>query len=288
MGALCVLLVSVGLISISPKSGHAADPGIAIKFHVVDGPDLKQIAEIEDLDLSSENDPDIDPLEGFNRVMFGFNEMLDVLLLRPAAEFYTKVLPPPFQRGVRNFLRNLRSPIILANDLLQGEMDRAGVTVSRFLINSTLGIGGFSDQAGRMGYYYHNEDFGQTFAVWGSGQGPYLVLPVLGPSNPRDLVGSVVEYLVDPVNIWANNTDRDWVPISRTVATGVERRAAALELLDEAKKSSLDYYATIRSLYQQRRADEIRNGEDAENRPAPGFSYNFFRSGPNQASGEQH
>jgi len=288
IGGLFALLISVGLFFVSPKTAHAVDDGISAKFHVVDKVDLEQIAEIQNLDLSLEDDLDTDPLEGFNRLIFGFNEMIDVLFLRPAAEFYTKVLPPPIQRGVRNFLRNLRSPVILANDLLQGEMDRAGVTVTRFLINSTLGIGGLSDQAGKMGYYYHNEDFGQTFAVWGTGQGPYLVLPVLGPSNPRDLVGAVVEYLVDPVNIWANNTDREWIPVSRSVASGVERRAAVLELLDEAKKSSLDYYATMRSLYQQRRADEIRNGEDAENRPAPGFSYNLFRSGPNQASGGQH
>ena len=284
LGGLCILLVSGGVFFAAPPTALANEKNVAAKFYVVDAADQQQIADSMNLDLSSEDDADEDPLEGFNRAMFGFNEFFDALLLRPAAEFYAKVLPPPLQRGIRNFLRNLRSPIILANDLLQGEGERAGITVSRFFINTTIGIGGLSDQAGRMGYFYHNEDFGQTFAVWGSGSGPYLVLPILGPSNPRDLVGTVVEYLVDPVNIWADNQDHDWIPLTRTVSTGV----AALEILDEAKKSSLDYYATIRSLYNQRRADEIRNGEDVDDRPAPGFSYNIFNTGPNQASGNQH
>jgi len=248
----------------------------------------EQTANEEELDLGMDEEEDTDPLEDFNRLMFGFNEMIDVLLLRPAAEFYTKVLPPPFQRGIRNFLRNLRTPVILVNDLLQGEVERAGTTLTRFAINTTVGVAGFSDQAGKMGFFYHNEDFGQTFAVWGVGDGPYLMLPVLGPSNPRDFVGTVVEFLVDPINLWANNANEDWVIPTRVGLTGVERRAASLEFLDEAKKSSLDYYTTIRSLYQQHRDDEVQNGADVDKRPAPGFSYNLSKPGQNQASGKQH
>ena len=285
---LCILLISAGFI-VSAPAPVFADSASPSGWGAFGAPPTasanEQVADAGTLDLGMEEE-ETDPLEDFNRLMFGFNEMIDTLLLRPAAEFYTKVLPPPFQRGIRNFLRNLRTPVILVNDLLQGEVDRAGTTLTRFLINTTIGIGGFSDQAGKMGFFYHNEDFGQTFAVWGVGDGPYLMLPILGPSNPRDLVGTVVEFLVDPINIWANNADEDWVIPTRVGLTGVERRAAALDFLDEAKKSSLDYYTTIRSLYQQHRKDEVDNGEDGRDRPAPGFSYDLSKPGQNQASGK--
>ena len=130
-----------------------------------------------------------DPLEPLNRAIFSFNLTLDKAILRPIATVYNAALPDPVRDGVRNFLNNLRTPIILANDVLRGEIGRAGDTVGRFLLNSTLGVGGLFDIASELGFDFHNEDFGQTLAVWGIGEGPYLMLPIFGPSNPRDAVG---------------------------------------------------------------------------------------------------
>ncbi|MCW9032843.1 MAG: VacJ family lipoprotein [Alphaproteobacteria bacterium] len=229
---------------------------------------------------NQESEIDVDPLEGFNRVMFQVNLALDTLFLRPAAEMYTKLLPPIFQTGIRNFLRNLRAPIVLANDLLQGDFDRAGDTTARFLINTTVGIGGLRDQAGDWGYLYHSEDFGQTAAVWGVGSGAYLVLPIIGPTTPRDGIGRVVEYFADPFNNWAWNQDHDSYPTIRGALTATEARAANMETLDDLQRTSLDYYATIRSLYLQRRANEIRNGETSQKSPSPGITYNFDTEAP--------
>ncbi|MGH6890946.1 MAG: MlaA family lipoprotein, partial [Dongiaceae bacterium] len=135
-----------------------------------------------------------DPLEPMNRYFFEVNQFLDEILLKPFAGWYHLAMPDPAEDGVRNFLRNLKSPVILANDLFQGEFGRAGTTVARFFINSTIGVGGFIDVANLMDLNYHEEDFGQTLAVYGAGEGPYLQLPIIGPGNPRDYSGRIVDY----------------------------------------------------------------------------------------------
>jgi len=239
------------------------------------------------VEQNQESEIDTDPLEGFNRAMFQVNEVLDVLILRPAAEMYTKLLPPIFQTGIRNFLRNLRSPIVLVNDLLQGDMDRAGDTTVGFLINSTVGIARLRDLAGGWWSLYHSEDFGQTAAVWGVGSGAYLVLPLIGPTTPRDGIGRVVEYFVDPFNNWAWNQDHDSYPTIRNALMATKARAANMEALDDLKRTSLDYYATIRSLYLQRRASEIRNGESSQKSPSPGITYNFDLDAPGAEQGAE-
>lgn len=213
-----------------------------------------------------------DPLEPLNRAVFSFNNVFDGMFLRPAAVAYREALPRPVQKGVNNFLSNLRSPVVLANDLLQGEMDRAGDTASRFVINTTVGVLGVWDAASAMGIQGHSEDFGQTFGTWGIGEGFYLVLPILGPSNPRDAVGLATEWYLDPVNIWLRNENADGWIIARSLVTGVDFRSRNLETLDELKRTSLDYYVAIRSLYRQRRADEIRNGKSSSDTVAPGVS----------------
>lgn len=216
---------------------------------------------------------DNDPIEPFNRAMFAFNKQMDGMLLRPAAVIYSEVLPEPMQTGIHNALMNLRSPVVFANDVLQGEMDRAGTTAERFAINTTVGVLGVWDAAAYMGIEGHSEDFGQTFAVWGAGEGFYIVLPILGPSNPRDALGLVTEYFVDPVNIIARNNDaEDWILV-RSLVTGVDFRSRNLETLDELERTSLDYYVAIRSLYRQRRLEEISNGRGTSDQPAPGISY---------------
>ena len=213
-----------------------------------------------------------DPIEPFNRAVFRLNQGLDSVLFEPLATVYKKTLPQTLQDGIRNFLNNLRTPIILANNLLQGDIDGVRDTIARFTVNTIVGFAGFGDPAGDMGVKYRSEDFGHTLAVWGMGEGPYLMLPVFGPSNPRDLIGLVVDTFSDPINIWADNTDRDAIPISRTLVRGIDRRARNLKTLDDLEQSSLDFYATIRSLYRQVRDDEIRNGDTEDTIPSPSIS----------------
>lgn len=221
----------------------------------------------------AEFEKDNDPIEPFNRAMFAFNKQMDGMFLRPAAVAFKEALPEPVQDGVHNFLSNLRGPVVLANDLLQGEFDRAGNTAGRFVINTTVGVLGVWDAAAYMGIEGHSEDFGQTFATWGVGEGFYLVLPFLGPSNPRDAVGLVTEYLVDPVNIYLRDNDQDGWILARSLVTGVDFRARNLQTIDELERTSLDYYVAVRSLYRQRRADEISNGKGTSEVPAPGITY---------------
>ena len=215
-----------------------------------------------------------DPIEPLNRGVFEFNQALDAMFLRPLADFYRLLLPPLFQEAVHNFLANLRSPVVLANDLLQGEWERAGTTTSRFLVNSTVGVGGIGDPASDFGLVYHNEDFGQTLAVWGLSEGPFLMLPLLGPSNPRDATGLVVDSAVlDPIGFLTTiGAGPQWLTTAsygRLGTTAIDARAQNVEELDDLQKSSLDFYATIRSLYRQFRISEIHQGHPPIGEPGP-------------------
>ena len=221
-----------------------------------------------------------DPAERVNRAIFGFNQGLDKAVIKPVTGAYRAVAPDPVRQSVHNFLANLGSPVTLFNDILQGEFKRAMTTAGRFIINSTAGLIGLFDQAAPMGLEPHREDFGQTLAVWGFEEGPYLMLPVLGPSNYRDTIGFVVDTLMDPLNLWANNTDREHIAYSRTSAAGIDTRDQLWDVLDDLEKSSIDFYAAIRSLYRQRRADEIKNGGKSGADPAPGFGGDFEIADP--------
>jgi phospholipid-binding lipoprotein MlaA len=207
-----------------------------------------------------------DPLEPMNRYFFEVNYAADELLLKPLAGWYYTALPNPVQDSVRNVLRNASTPVVLVNDLLQGSWERAEITIMRFLINTTVGLAGLFDVASEWGYAYHDEDFGQTLAVHDVGEGPYLVLPVLGPSNPRDAVGRGVDSLIDPLG-WVLPP---YVGLARAGVRGIDTRARNLKTLDEIREGSVDYYAAIRSLYRQRRTDEINNGESPDGVAYPG------------------
>lgn len=201
-----------------------------------------------------------DPIEPVNRYFFALHDqVIDGLVLKPVAQGYDVIVPGFAQDSLRHFLDNLRTPVILANDLLQGEWNRAGTTLTRFGINTTAGLGGLFDPATGMGYERHGEDFGQTLAVWGAGEGPYLFLPVLGPAPPRDLAGFAVDQAFDPLTYvyWDRNS---WVPTARFAANGIDLRARNLETLDEIERTSVDFYAALRSLYRQSRNNEIANG----------------------------
>ena len=201
-----------------------------------------------------------DPLEPVNRYIFAANLAVDTTVIEPVATLYRDFVPDPARDSVRNFLRNLESPVILANDVLQRDLDAAGVTTKRFFINTTLGVLGLFDPATDMGLPRRDVDFGQTLGTYGVGPGIYLVLPILGPSSLRDAAGNVVDYYFDPLNYYADNTDRGHLTVLRAGIRGIDARARTIETLDEIERTSIDFYATIRSLYHQRRQSDIRNG----------------------------
>ncbi len=221
-----------------------------------------------------------DPFEQTNRFIFKFNQGLDAALIEPVTGLYRGILPEFIRNSVHNFIKNIKTPVILANDMLQGEPNRAGNTVIRFVINSTVGIAGLRDQATDWGIEAHDEDFGQTLAVWGVGEGPYIMLPLLGPSNPRDAIGKLVDGLLDPINWWADNDDREWVPITRTAVSGIDTRDQLWDVLEELEKSSIDFYAALRSLYRQRRNKDISNGTDSKNNKTPNFASTPHKKDP--------
>ncbi|WP_322810069.1 VacJ family lipoprotein [Terricaulis sp.] len=220
-----------------------------------------------------------DPWEGANRGLFAVHEGIDQAVLEPVARGYRAVTPRPVRTGVLNFIRNLRGPVIFANDVLQGEFERAGTTAARFGVNTTIGIVGVFDPASSMGLERHDEDFGQTLAVWGVAPGPYLFIPVLGPSNLRDTTGRVVDMVFDPLN-WARGEEAETARMARGILTGLAAREQVLETIDDIRANSIDPYATIRASYGQLRDSAIENGrtdvqdlpdfEDITDADAPG------------------
>ena len=212
---------------------------------------------------SSENDP----YEATNRKIFALNENLDKHVARPVAVFYTRAVPEPARDGIHNFLVNLGMPVTFANDVLQGEPKRAVDTVGRFVINSTIGVGGLIEMAQKAGIPEHTSDFGETLAVYGVDEGPFLVLPMLGPSNPRDAAGKVVDTVMDPAT-WISFRSSTFFYLGRGVVGIIDERAQNLDALDQLERTSLDLYATERSLYRQHRAAEINHGKpNIENLP---------------------
>jgi phospholipid-binding lipoprotein MlaA len=199
-----------------------------------------------------------DPFEPANRAVFALNEVIDTILLRPIAIAYRELVPGPAKTAVFNFVRNLSLPLTIVNDVLQGEWDRADTATRRFVVNSVAGIGGLFDVATDIGLPHHKEDFGQTFATLEVVPGPYLVLPILGPSSTRHTFGRVLDFLLDPVSFASASAPFEAKMAVRGL-TIVDQRYQLLGPLDEVKRTSLDYYAALRSAYRQRRDYEIRN-----------------------------
>jgi phospholipid-binding lipoprotein MlaA len=208
-----------------------------------------------------------DPFEKTNRKIFAFNQKVDRHVIVPAAKAYNKALPAPARDSIRDFFRNLNGLVIFANDTLQARFKDAGKTFARFTVNSTLGIAGFVDLAGRWGLPYHDNDFGVTLGVWGVGPGPYLVVPVLGPSDPRDLAGTAVDGYADPWSHTASDQGYVWTPILGSAIDGIDTRARNIKTLADLERTSLDYYAAIRALYLQRRAALIRHEKNLPPNP---------------------
>lgn len=210
----------------------------------------------DDPDALAEYRENNDPIEPANRVFYKVNDTLDTYVLAPVARGYRYAVPGAVRRPVRNVLANLSSPVVFANDVLQARPRRAGDTLMRFLINSTAGVGGLFDVATDLGYPQHGTDFGVTLALWGVGEGPFLFLPFLGPSNPRDASGFAGNILLDPLT-YATFGGVNTLNGVRAGVGLVDARERVLDPLDDVKKSALDPYATFRSLYRQNRQSTI-------------------------------
>ena len=205
--------------------------------------------------LAAEENPD-DPYEGFNRTMFTVNEAIDTYAAKPVARAYDNVAPLPVKAGVGSFFGNIGDLWIDINNALQGKLADAGVDLSRLLVNSTVGIFGLFDVASELGLEKHDEDFGQTLAVWGVGGGGYLFWPVIGPRNVRDTFGWGVDYAVDPVR-FARPLG---VSNSMMGLRFVDIRASLLPTDKVVEEAALDKYAYVRDAYEQRRRSQIYDG----------------------------
>lgn len=205
-----------------------------------------------------------DPLEKFNRAVWGVNMTADRIVLKPVTKVYRAVAPKPARQGIHNFLSNVTEPWSFINNLLQGKPKRAGHNLKRFLVNTTVGIGGLFDHATKMGVTPAPEDFGQTLAVWGINGGPYLVLPLLGPTTMRDAVGAAAAFEGDPVNIAISHAPIGKWPKRGYRAVGIidARNELTESGGDSFLKSSLDPYAAARSAYLQRHEAAVVDQED--------------------------
>ena len=205
-----------------------------------------------------------DCFEDLNRATFSLNQGLDKIIFKPVAKTY-RALPSPVRTGTSNVLVNLSSLITVPNNILQGEFKTAGINTGRFIVNTTVGILGIFNVAEKMGFSdYKKEDYGQTLGVWGVSAGCYLVLPVLGPSTVRDTAGSFINILGgDPYYNASTHGNNEFLSksdyIATKVLTGVDFRAKNLETIDNLEKNSLDFYASVRSLYLQDRQKKILN-----------------------------
>ena len=219
-----------------------------------------------ELDLSKDSKPIKDCFEPLNRATFALNQSLDEAIIEPLAKGYRK-LPDPVQRGTKNAVTNLSNLITIPNNVLQGDIKMALINTGRLVVNTTLGLLGTIDVANKMGFpKYEKEDYGQTLGVWGIGPGCYVVLPVLGPSTIRDTAGSFANVLGgDPwynASVHGNNEflNKEIFIISKAL-NGIDFRANNIESLENLEKNSIDFYASVRSLYTQDRENKIKNNQ---------------------------
>ncbi len=219
------------------------------------------------LELSKKNLSTKDCFEGFNRASFALNQGLDKVIFKPVAVGY-RALPSPVRAGTSNVLENLSNLITIPNNVLQGDLISAGINTTRLVVNSTIGILGIIDVADLLGFpEYVKEDYGQTLGKWGLGHGCYLVLPVLGPSTVRDTAGMFVNVMGgDPyynISVNGNNEFLDGQLYATTkILSGIDFRAKNIEAIDNLEKNSVDFYASVKSLYLQDRERKISNSKD--------------------------
>jgi phospholipid-binding lipoprotein MlaA len=201
---------------------------------------------------------DYDPWQRMNRGIFWFNDHADQYVLEPVAKGWDAVVPEPAETAVSNFFTNLRFPVVMVNNLLQGKPRAAAIDVGRFMVNTTIGLAGFFDPATIWGLQRHNEDFGQTLGRWGIPPGPYLVLPLLGPSNPRDTAGIPVDYCLSITPLFLSSFW--WTGAG--VINIVNARALVLDEVQNAKEAAVDYYVFVRNAYYQRRVALVNDEQE--------------------------
>lgn len=214
---------------------------------------------------ADDTDSDNDPAERVNRAIFKANLAADHAVMKPVAQAYSDHVPEVVQTGVHNVVQNLKEPAVAVNDLLQGNVNHAWQAVERLAVNTTVGVAGVVDVAAKWGLPPHKADFGQTLAVWGVGEGPFVELPLLGPSNPRDAVGTAVDLALNPLT-FVGGAPATYAGVATGSANVVDTRVQHLEDLDALERNSLDYYATLRSVYRQHREAEISKAKEPEGR----------------------
>ena len=235
-------------------------------FAAVAGVVLLNSASAQAADAVSPND---DPWEHFNRRIYSFNQGLDRALIRPAAIAYSRIAPAPLRLIIRNFLANLGEPKVIVNDILQIRPQRAVRATGRFVINSTVGLGGMLDVATHANLPHHDNGFSVTMGRYGVGAGPYVYVPVTGPSTVRSLIGSVADGVLSPL-YWIRYPDRTVISISLNLAHGLDLRAASDGALKALTEDATDPYATIRSAYLQNQQSLV-NGDNPQVQSLPEF-----------------
>lgn len=197
-----------------------------------------------------------DPLESINRSVFEFNQVADQYAIEPVAKGYRYLAPDEVRSRIGNVSDNLLEPLSMVNNFLQGDVEGGMTNFWRFFLNSTVGIAGMNDVASTAGLKPRREDFGQTLAVWGAGEGPYMVLPILGPSSLRDTGGMVADWYLDPVHYAIDDSGTE---IAITAGRGLVQRERLINVIDDVNETSLDPYVTLRSMYRQNRAAMVAN-----------------------------
>jgi phospholipid-binding lipoprotein MlaA len=210
---------------------------------------------------SAESLAEHDPWERTNRDVFAFDIWVEHNVARPVDDAYRAVVPEPARDGVHNVTTNLHAPIVLANDVLQGKMDKAAETLGRIVINSTIGLGGLIDVAAKIGIPHHDNDFGVTLGKNGVAEGSYLVLPLIGPMPPRDLLGSTVDGFFDPLS-YARFPAKNGLMLARSGARMLDTIDRRRDQFETIERSSVDFYATVRNLYRQSRTNRIHDDSD--------------------------
>ncbi len=222
---------------------------------------------------------DPDPLEGLNRVVFYFNTVVNGIFIHPMVDIFKTITPQPVRNGIHNVLENLWAPISFVNYVLQGRVDLAGTTITRFLANTTMGIGGLFDAATEIGISGENTGFGETLAVWGVEKGPYLVLPIIGPSTFREAVGLGMDYITDPLYHYSHprknhvRHKRRWIGYTRWGTTLLSQTEKNFDIIKSLEKNAIDYYQSLQSIYLQkidyrlekRKQEDHRKSQDKRN-----------------------
>ncbi len=268
--SLCAMLAGVAVAAGDenferPQGGAAAGMVVAT---AATAPTASTGADDDFGDWEKETAPEVsDPLEKINRGVFWFNEQADRFVIKPVAKGYDWALPRPVKHGVSNVFDNLFTPVVAVSDLLQGNLQESASDVGRFVVNSTVGVVGIFDVASGWGLDKRREDIGQAFGAWGIGSGPYLVLPILGPSNVRDGVGLVGNYFLLPQNY----IDDEGVRWGVAILGGIDTRYRLLDASTVLEQAALDRYAFVRSSYTQHRKNLVENKAAGKAVPAASF-----------------